>query len=380
MNAFKFHRPVLLLVLALASQPAAPADAQSVSVDLSGYSPSSGIEVKRDGERLHVAWPMAKAESGRLTLDLRAGKPLIESLGIATSANSTPVALLQNVEPAAYLSVGTRTPPPGHAPERTVWDVFFDKVPNKPFQTHRSRLEIKRVVVTSVGRRATVALSELSVGNFSGELCFTFYAGSRLVHIEAVVSTEEDRRAILYDMGLVGAESGCKSLAWLDTAGRMQRAPADSAAIAKPLAVAHRTLIAEGERGAVACFPPPHQFFSPRDWSDNLQTAWFGKGYSNAVESFGFGIRSSPTGGGPFLPWFNAPPHTRQRLGMFLLLSRGKAEDALRETLRYTHDDQFPALPGRVTYTSHYHLAHTAGVMKMRAEGKEPPAVPEFVQ
>src|ERR1043165_8501319 len=253
---------------------AACAEAQGADVDLKGYSSSCGVEIRHEGDQLRIVWPMAEGESGRLTLDLRPGQPLIESLTIATGADATPVALLRNVEPVTWLTVARRVRPPGHARELGVWDVFFDKVPSRPYHIHRSRLELKRVQVTSAGRRATIALSELSAGEFSGELCFTLYAGTRLVQLEAVLSTMEDRRAILYDFGLVGAESGGTSLAWLDTTGRMQHAPGEPATIAKPLAVRHRTLLAESAHGAVACFPPPHQFFSPRDWSDNLQTAW----------------------------------------------------------------------------------------------------------
>src|SRR5262245_38594431 len=135
-GASLFAINALLLLLA-------PAQAQDAIVDLKGYSRACGVEVRSEGEKLRIAWPMADGEAGRLTLDLRAGQPLIETLGIATDADATLVALLQKVEPAAWLSVGTRVPPPGHAPERTVWDVFFDKVPTRPYQTHRSRLNLK---------------------------------------------------------------------------------------------------------------------------------------------------------------------------------------------------------------------------------------------
>src|SRR5262249_37783204 len=131
---------------------------------------------------------------------------------------------------------------------------------------------------------------------------------------------------------------------------------------------------AESDGGAVACFPPPHQFQFPRDWTDNLGFAWMGKGHQGPAQPFGLGVRQEPDGKRPFEPWFNAPPDTPQRLGVFYLLSRGKAEDALRETWRYTRGDKFPPLPGHVTFTSHYHMAVAVEAMRRKFQG-----TPEFV-
>jgi hypothetical protein len=47
----------------------------------------------------------------------------------------------------------------------------------------------------------------------------------------------------------------------------------------------------------------------------------------------------------------------------------------LRETLRYTHEDRFPTLPGHVTFTSHYHMALAVDAMAREFQG-----VPEFVR
>ncbi len=155
----------------------------------------------------------------------------------------------------------------------------------------------------------------------------------------------------------------------MDTDGKVGRIDADPNAPDRPLQVRHRLLIAETERGSVACFPPPHQFFFPRDLTDNLRTVWYGKDHRNLEDRFGFGIRQSETGGGSFVPWFNAPPGTEQRLGVFYLLSKGRAEDALKEVLRYTHGDRFPDLPGHHKLTSHWHMAITMAAMKEMAKG-----------
>jgi hypothetical protein len=88
-------------------------------------------------------------------------------------------------------------------------------------------------------------------------------------------------------------------------------------------------------------------------------------------------VRQPETGGGSFVPWFNAPPNTLQRMSFYCLLQRGAAEDALRETLRWTRGDRFPELPGHVTFTSHWHMAIAVASM-----ARKPGAVsetPDFV-
>jgi hypothetical protein len=146
----------------------------------------------------------------------------------------------------------------------------------------------------------------------------------------------------------------------------------------QPLAVRYRTIVAETPRGAVACFPPPHQYQYPRDWSDNFRFVWWGRDHHPDAQSLGFGVRQDKAGGGAFVPWFNAPPNTQQRLGVFYLASRGTAADALQQTLRYTHGDRFVELPGYLTMTSHWHMA--IAVTAMQPRGRGPAAVPDYVR
>jgi hypothetical protein len=158
------------------------------------------------------------------------------------------LAPLDAIEPVTFLTVGTREAPSGHPPTMSVWNVFFDKPAKRPFQTHVSSLEVKQVRVTSEGRRATVAMGDLTIGPFSGELQFTFYASSRLVHVEAVVSTPEDQHAILYDAGLTGESPGWQRIAWMDTEGRWQRVALEPSAPDQHIAVRQRALFANVAR------------------------------------------------------------------------------------------------------------------------------------
>jgi hypothetical protein len=291
----------------------------------------------------------------------------------------SPSARLHDIDPVTFLLVGSREAPTGRPPDMTVFNVFFDSPARRPVQAYRSRLDLKQVRVSSQGRRTTIALGEVSIGPFTGELRLTIYGGAGLVHVETAVRTREDRRAILYDTGLAFATPATMRFSWTDTEGRFHEDELDSHSSDRPLTVRNRLLIA-GTRGlSVACFPPPHQFFSPRDLTDNLRTVWFGRGHRGLDDRFGFGIRQSETGGGSFVPWFNAPPGTEQRLGVFYLLSPRGADDARHEALRYTHGDRFPDLPGHRTFTTHWHMATAVAALAEKEKGG-PRSMPDLVK
>jgi hypothetical protein len=353
------------------------AAAQEPTVDLAALRPDSGISVRHSRGQLRVSWPTER-RTGYLELDLRPGQPLIRTMGFAGETSEAPRALIENADPVTFLLVGSREAPADRPPGMSVFNVFFDTPANRPFQKYRSRLDLKRVRVISHGQRATISISEIAIGAFAGELRLTFYRGASLIHVETVVHTQEDRRAILYDSGLALQPASKTRFAWVDTEGKLERMDASPDDTDLHLAVRHRALIAETGLGSVACFPPPHQFFSPRDMTDNLKTVWYGRDHRDLESRFGFGIRQAERGGGSWVPWFNAPPGTEQRLGVFYLLSDGGPERALEETLRYTHGDRFPKLPGYHTFTSHWHMATAMAALAQQARG-EPRTVPDLV-
>jgi hypothetical protein len=161
---------------------------------------------------------------------------------------------------------------------------------------------------------------------------------------------------------------------------RVPRAPGPQSPFPpQAIEVRHRTIVAEGESGAVACFPPPHQFQFPRDYSTNLAFVWAGEGYQGLEGKAGFGVRQHKDGGGNFVPWFNAPPDVTHRMGMFCLLTSGDARGALDETLKLTHGDRFVELPGYKTFTSHYHMATAVKAMREREAGFERKRPPPYV-
>lgn len=367
----------LSVVLALLGPVMVAYGAEPIVADLSEYKPASGVAVRQDGSRLRITWPMTDRERGHLVLRLEANQPLIEELGIAATADGPSTPVVARVDPVTVLTVGSRD-------LREGWNVFFDNPPRRPHSAHRAELRPTTVRVRSQGRSSTVILDGLTAGPFRGDYRFTVYAGCRLVHAEAVVRTEQDAVAFLYDGGLTAPEPFCTSVAWLDTSGRMRRVAAGRAA-AEPIAVRHRAIVAESARGSLAVFPPPHQYLYPLDFADNFRFVWQGRGYRNEVAGWSLGTRQPPDGDRRFVPWVNAPPRTQQHLGTFYLLSAGQAEQALDEVRRFTHGDRFVPLPGYKTFTSHYHIEHTRTFLDEQRKQKTAGVprgleVPPFVQ
>jgi hypothetical protein len=336
--------------------------AEDVTVDLAAYDPVSRVALRRDGSRLRISWPMADGEHGVLVLQLQANRPLIDELGIARTADGEAVALLRKVNPVTLLTVGVRDL------SKQGWNAFFDNPPLRLHETFPAVLERKKVTARSQGQRTTVVLDGLSAGPFRGDLRFTVYPGCRLVRAEAVVSTDKDSCAILYDAGLGSPTPDWKTIAWLDTDDQLRRVPANSQKTAVPVAVRHRAIVAESDGGSVAVFAPPHQYLYPLDFADNFKLAWHGRGFQKLADEWGFGIRQPPEGDKRFVPWVNAPPRTQQHLGVFYLLSRGQAPEALEAVRAFTHGDRFKRLDGYRTFTSHYHVEHTLDFLKKQKE------------
>jgi hypothetical protein len=312
----------------------------------------TGVLVRQDHSRVRLRWPLAHGADGVLVLDLRADQPLIEQLGIAP-ANTEATPLLRNVDPALWLTVGIRDL------SQQGWNVFFDNPPRRPHQTFAAVVNREKVRMERQGKRLTVILDGLSAGPFRGDLRFTVYPGCRLVHVEAVVSTDKEDCAFLYDAGLTSSTPEWKTVAWMDTNDRLQRVSTTSQKTAAPVAVRHRTIVAEGPGGSVAVFPPPHRYIYPLDFADNFKLVWHGQGFHGPGTSWGFGIRQPPEGDGRWVPWVNAPPGSQQHLSTFYLLGEGSAEKTIEEVRRFTHGDRFPKLAGFHTFTSHYHIEHT---------------------
>lgn len=342
----------------------------AVPADVAAYKSYCGVGIETKGDVLQVVW---NNKQSTIEFDLNETAPLIRSLKADKEET------LRHLDPFLSLTVGSRENPPGRPPAMSVWNVFFDNPPRRPYQTFVRTFAKRQFTVTSEGDRAMVRVGEITAGSFRGAWCFTFFADCPLVKMEAVVSTEEDLRAYVFDLGLVGENAGWKSLAWTDTEKKRQSRPLSENDPDEALMVRHRMLAVDGAKGSLAIFPPPHQFFYPLDPTANLKNLWHGSGHQGE-KRHGIGVRHDPKGSGNFVPWFNAPPGTQQRIAMFLLPHTGKANDALDEALRYTRGDRFADIPGMTTYTSHFHMAMAMTAMEQTKKGVNPLPMPEWVQ
>jgi hypothetical protein len=329
--------------------------------DAREYQAESGVSLSQAEGQLRLTWPLdhrrADSQHGVLVLNLQENRPLIAEMGYSKSLQQAATPLVRGLDPVTFLTVGSRDLKEG-------WDIFFDNPPRRAHETFRAMLAGRSARTVSRGKGTTVIFDGLSAGPFRGDLRFTLYSGAPLVHVEAVLSTERDACAILYDTGLVSASPDWRGLAWLDVNDRWQRSPAADVAAAATVGVRSRTILAECAAGTLAVFPPPHQFLYPLDFADNFQLAWHGKGYREAALPAGFGVRQPPEGDKRYVPWVNAPPRTQQRLGVFYLLSPQPPEQALEEVRAFTHGDRFVRLPGHRTFTSHFHVEHVLDLVQ----------------
>ncbi|WP_200976696.1 hypothetical protein [Echinicola sp. 20G] len=328
-----------------------------VKVDLSGFKVKNGATVTEEGELLQVNWPAEEDKTAQIVFNLNKNSSLLESIQLRKGDQSKVIG--RNIDPLFLLTVGERD-----LSKESGWNIFFDRTAYKPFETLKVLLEAENIEVKSHGERTIVRVDKMSAGNFSGWLEITLYHGSSLVNMAAVMKTDEDAKAIIYDAGLVSDDNSFDEVFWSDTDGYLQSSKVGGqGAGAESLAVKYRTIIAEGEQGSLAVFPPPHQYFYPLDNAYNLKYVWFGKNYRGQSSEFGIGIRQDPMGDNRHVPWFNAPPGTEQRLNFFVYLSETKDGQVLENVKAFTHEDSYKPLAGYRTMASHFHTEHMDDVL-----------------
>lgn len=343
----------------------------NAQIDLSKFRRSTAVSATVDRQNLSLTWTSGPATKATLTLDLEKSHPLIKSIGITGPRGEKTIAT--GLDPAFVLTVGRRT----LSPSSGGWDVFFDKVPDRPYHSYRVEFQKTRAEVSTSGSHTIIKIGELHAANFKGGLEITIYNGTALFNVAAVMSTKDDSTAILYDAGLVTPNPTFKNIAWADVTAKIQHQTADPGKESENLPVKYRTIIGEGEKGSLAIFPAPHQFFYPLDEAFNLNFTWYGKNYHQLIPEFGLGIRQEPLGDKRYVPWFNAPPDTRQRLNFFCLIGADDAQGTLEEVKKFTHGDSYRPLPGYKTMESHF---HNEFISKVVLAGKPIPEEPNFVK
>lgn len=340
-----------------------------VKVNLSHFDAKSGVQVVASRQLLSIGWPVGNNEKGEIIFDLQNEKPLFKKIQCSSFGKMKEIGV--SLDPVFLLTVGKRD-----LISQNGWNIFFDKTNKLPHQTYPVQLQKKSAMVYTEGSRTIIRIGDVNAGSFTGTIEVTLYNGSPLLNVAAVMSTTVDSTAILYDAGLVSRGMMWKNVAWTDTEDKPQSMNVAAADTSKNLAVKYRTIIGESKEGSLAVFPAPHQYFYPLDEAFNLKFTWAGSGYRQMVPGYGIGIRQDLMGDNRWVPWFNAPPQTKQRLNFFCLLSTALPPVAMNAVKQFTHNDAYKPLPGYKTMSSHFHNEY---VMNVMLAGKEKAGIPNFV-
>ncbi len=355
-------RAFLLTGVSLCSLLASAWGQARIPVDLSGYASTAPVRVEVGEDQLGVRWQGSGETYCEVIFSRHPERPLIASLGTMEEALDPADVILRDVDPVTLLTVGERD-----LDKRAGWVIFFDKVHQRPYQSYRVQVQPERYTVQSDGAKVTVTLDQVRAGSFSGFYEFTFYSGTSLLRVDTVMSTAKNGRAILYDAGLESENALWSETHWQGADDRWKTAATGEEASAQTHSVRFRTVVAGGGTGSLAVFPPPHQFFYPLDFADNFGFVWEGRNYRDLVAKPSLGVRQPLDGDRRFVPWFNAPPLTDQRMGVYWYLSPEEPKATLDSVARYTRHDTFKPLPGHQRFTSHYHVEHTLDYLKKQA-------------
>ena len=339
-----------------------------ITVSLPDNDSENETKINVEKQSLSFTWPSSKYETSTLVINLEAGAPLFKSIGVTKNGNYNEI--VSEAHPEFILNVGKRKLEPEKG-----WTVFFDKVPTRPYTSHLLELNKKKVKVTKKGKRTLLSIGEISVPEFTGNLEVTIYNDTPLINIAAVVSTQKDSVALLYDGGLRTAKP-FKKLAFVETDGTFNEFE-ESGSKAKNEKVKYRTILGSNDSGSLAVFPAPHRYFYPLDEAFNLAFIWHGANYRNKIDGSAIGIRQDPEGDKRYVPWFNAPPGSKQRLDFFCLLSTENSKELVNEVKKYTHEDTYVGLKGYKTLASHF---HNEFIMNVVLNDKPVPQKPEFVE
>ena len=337
-----------------------------IKVDVADYDRKNDIKLNIQKDILNLTWRCAKTEKGKISINLENNKPLIKSFHIERLGVMQEVGVELN--PAFLLTVGKRD-----LVSQNGWNIFFDRPNKKPKNKFVAELTKNTASVRTEGSRTIIKIGDLKAGSFTGYLEITLYNGSPLLNIAAVMSTDADSTAILYDAGLLSKGKLWKNIAWRNTEDKIKSVATHTNDSSTHLSVKYRTIMGQTDGGCLAIFPAPHQYFYPLDEAFNLNFTWFGTNYRNSIPEYGMGIRQDLNGDNRWVPWFNAPPKTQQRLNFYCLLSAKSPDETIEEVKKYTHSDSYKPLPNYKTMSSHFHNEYVMKVLLAKNEIKTPP-------
>ena len=268
----------------------------------------------------------------------------------------------------------------------------YNPSPNPPgftggrgFGLPRTKEEIRRGVsefsassceVKTDGGSLAVTFPGMKLGIFEGNLRFTVYRGTNLLQMDAIARTNEPWVAYKYDAGLKGFSTATMPrVVWRDTGGHPQQHQfgGPKAVGISGIRAAKRVLVAEGPRGSIATFPPPHTFFFTREVDVNLGYVFY---RNDGGGTYSIGVTMPEAESDTFPQYeqnyalYNAPPGTWQKMSMYFYASPDSGDATRQAALAFTRDDVFKAVPGYKTFVNHFHLRATD---RMRVGGFDTP-------
>lgn len=193
MHIKEFIKKICIVLLYLVTISFAKAQ---IPVDFSGLDKQSGSAAVVNGKLLEVSWPTGETEKGKIIINLEKEMPLIRSIQLSGEGVNKEIAT--DLEPAFILTVGKRD-----LVSQNGWNIFFDKTAYLPYTSYPVVLEKREAKVTSDGSQTRITISNAIAATFAGPLEITLYRGSALINIAAVLVTQTDSLAIIYDAGLV---------------------------------------------------------------------------------------------------------------------------------------------------------------------------------
>jgi hypothetical protein len=340
-----------------------------LKVNLDSFDSKKPAQVRVESNLLQLTWPGSGKNVNRVVLDMALDQPLFKAFQVKSTSGFKTVSA--GLDPVFILTVGKRD-----LISQNGWNIFFDRTAYLPYKEHRVVIEKQSMRIVTQGTRTKLIIGKASAGNFSGNIEITVYENDDLVNISATLATADDSTAIIYDAGLAGKTMPWKKISYSSPEEMVLSTNLVDTMFAKNLAVKYRAIVGETDSGSLAVFPAPHQYFYPLDNCYNLDFTWYGRSYRKMIPEFGIGIRQDLMGDRRWVPWFNAPPGTRQRLNFFCMISDTKDAKILEPIKAYTHNDTYKPLDGYYTMASHFHVEHTDDVLTR----KPLPEIPGFVK
>jgi hypothetical protein len=251
-------------------------------------------------------------------------------------------------------------------------------LPRKPEEIKRgvSAFSVSSCDVKSDGGSLSVTFPGMKLGIFDGNLRFTVYRGTNLIQMDALAKTNEPWVAYKYDAGLKGFSTATMPrVIWHDTGGHQQHHlfGGPKAVGLSGVRAANRVLVAEGPRGSVATFPPPHTFFFTREVDVNLGYVFY---RNDGGGTYSIGVTMPEAESDTFPRYeqnyalYNAPPGSLQKMSMYFYVSPEPGEATRDAAMAFTRDDVFKAVPGYKTFVNHFHLDFTG---RQRVAGFDTP-------